>query len=97
MLYKHEVLKVFKTQAAIARALGIDRSAVSLWLDDKPIPILRELQLRTLYPKEFGSPSKALHPLRRATDKPGKPPHPLRRATDKPRRGRKRGCAEVSA
>jgi hypothetical protein len=55
-----------------------------MWPDDEPIPELRELQLRTLYPREFGSPLEALTALK----------HPLRRKTDKPR-WRKR--AEVPA
>jgi hypothetical protein len=98
MLTKREVLKILKTQVAVASVLGIGKAAVCQWRDDEPIPTLRELQLRTLYPKEFGPPSEALaafkHPLRRKTDKPQqKPPHPLRRATDKPRRTR-RGCTE---
>jgi hypothetical protein len=89
MLTKRECLRVFRTQAALGRVLGIGRAAVSLWPDDEPIPILRELQLRTLYQKEFGPPSEALtafqHPLRRRTDKPTSQ-HPLRRHTDKPRK-----------
>jgi hypothetical protein len=84
MLTKRQVLKVLHKQNMIARVLGIGRSAVSLWHMDEPIPVYRELQLRTLYPQEFGPPLEAI--VRRHTDKP----HPLRRASDKPRRGHKR-------
>jgi hypothetical protein len=88
MLTKRDVLKVLYKQNVIARVLGIGRSAVCLWPMDEPIPAYRELQLRTLYPREFGPPLKAI--ARRKNDERRKPPHPLRRATDKPWRGQKK-------
>ena len=43
---KRKLLTVFKSQADIARKLGIDDPAVCRWPMDKPIPEKHELRLR---------------------------------------------------
>lgn len=47
MMTKQQALKHFNgNQAELARALGIERQAVWKWDEDKPIPELREKQLK---------------------------------------------------
>ena len=54
-IYKRDVLSVFGTQQAVADALGIGRTAVTNWPDDKPIPERHALRLRyELRPDIFG-------------------------------------------
>jgi hypothetical protein len=43
---KTEALQVFKTQAALARALGIGRASVHAWGDD--IPLDRQCQIEII-------------------------------------------------
>lgn len=42
---KQQAVEMFGTQANLARALGIERSAVSQWADG-PIPELQALKIR---------------------------------------------------
>ena len=44
---KSEAIEFFGSQAAIARALGIEPPSVSLWAEDG-VPVLRQLQLEAL-------------------------------------------------
>ena len=53
---KRKLLRVFNTERAIARVLGVTQQAVNKWQMDKPIPALRSLQIKTLFPDRFGSP-----------------------------------------
>lgn len=51
---KREALAYFRNAADMAAQLGISRSAVSLWDDDKPIPKVHELNIRfVLKPKKL--------------------------------------------
>lgn len=43
----------FETQTELADYFGISLSAISQWLDDEPIPELRELQARQRDPRKF--------------------------------------------
>jgi len=45
-IQKAEVLHVFGTHQAAADALGIKRTAVTMWPDDRPIPAEHSLRLR---------------------------------------------------
>ncbi len=56
MITKRQLLVVFTDQVTIAAQLGITSQAVVQWPMDEPIPYLRELQIRSLYPKLFGNP-----------------------------------------
>lgn len=47
---KDHVLKLFDSGAELARFLGLSRSAVHQWIDDKPIPELQQYRLRDLIP-----------------------------------------------
>jgi hypothetical protein len=58
-----KVLLEIETDADLARFFGIGRWAVGQWLDDEPIPELRELQLRDRRPDLFGDTPK---PAKRA-------------------------------
>lgn len=54
IIMKNEALAMFSSQAEMARALGITRSAVSQWPDDRPIPEAQALKLRyQLRPEQF--------------------------------------------
>lgn len=44
----------FETDAALADLFGISRAAIAQWPEDKPIPVLRQLQLPQLRPDLFG-------------------------------------------
>lgn len=51
---KRQAVAAYKTQTALAQALGISKSAVSQW-PDGPIPELHALKLRyQLKPDQFG-------------------------------------------
>lgn len=55
-IYKRDAVAAYGTQQALADALGISRTAVSMWSDDKPIPREHALALRyELRPDLFGS------------------------------------------
>lgn len=43
---KEEAVGLFRTQAGLARALGIERQAVSQWKDGEPIPEKQALRIR---------------------------------------------------
>lgn len=43
---KEEAIAMFRTQAALARALGIGRQAVNQWKDGQPIPERQALKIR---------------------------------------------------
>lgn len=43
---KEQAIEIFGTQAELARALDIERSAVSQWKDGAPIPELQDLKIR---------------------------------------------------
>lgn len=43
---KHDAIAMYGTQQALADALGISRTAVTMWPDDKPIPERHALKLR---------------------------------------------------
>lgn len=60
MLTKRRLLSIFKSQAEVARALGISRKAVSRWPLDSAIPKLRELELTAMYPQLLGEPYSAV-------------------------------------
>lgn len=52
---KSDVLRIFGTHKAAAEALGIKRTAVTMWADDKPIPLQHALRLRyEICPEIFG-------------------------------------------
>lgn len=54
-IYKKDAIAPYGTQQALADALGIGRTAVTMWADDKPIPKEHELRLRyELRPDVFG-------------------------------------------
>lgn len=46
IIIKEEAVAMFRTKAALARALGISKVAVSQWPDGKPIPQLQALRIR---------------------------------------------------
>lgn len=46
MITKKDLLRHFKTEAAIASCLGITRQAVNRWGADRPIPREQELRLK---------------------------------------------------
>jgi len=50
---KTELIAIFGSAAEVARFYGITDAAVSAWSDDKPIPELREVQLRLRRPDVF--------------------------------------------
>jgi predicted transcriptional regulator len=58
-IHKSDLLQVYKTQAAVARALGITRSAVSQWGD--VIPELQRFRLRELQPEVYAKVAKESH------------------------------------
>lgn len=53
-MVKKQAVALYKSQAALAAALGITKQAVSMWPDDQPIPEKHALRLRyELKPKSF--------------------------------------------
>jgi hypothetical protein len=57
---KAEVLRVYGTHQAAADALGITRTAVTMWPEDQPIPERHALRLRyELRPDVFGDTAPA--------------------------------------
>jgi hypothetical protein len=61
-IYKADVLRVFGTHQAAADALGIGRTAVTMWPDDKPIPAEHALRLRyEIAPEKFKPRSGRSH------------------------------------
>ena len=53
---KKQAIDAYGTQQALADALGISRTAVTMWADDKPIPKEHALRLRyELKPELFGA------------------------------------------
>lgn len=59
MITKREALRHFKTQVALARALGVTKGAVSHWPMDDPLPFARRFQLHSIDPKRFPAPDVA--------------------------------------
>ena len=59
-IFKRDAVDAYGTQKALADALGISRTAVAMWSDEKPIPKEHSLRLRyELKPDLFGAhPSK---------------------------------------
>ncbi|GLQ96441.1 hypothetical protein GCM10007863_08590 [Dyella mobilis] len=54
-IYKHEAVAAYGSQQALADALGISRTAVTMWPGEEPIPEVHELKLRyELKPQIFG-------------------------------------------
>jgi hypothetical protein len=43
---------------ALARMMQCTRAAVSQWKEDDPLPKLRQMYLRALYPAKFPEPKK---------------------------------------
>jgi len=43
---KKEAVALFRTQASLARALGITRQAISQWGDNDPIPQVQAYKIR---------------------------------------------------
>jgi DNA-binding transcriptional regulator YdaS (Cro superfamily) len=60
-IQKKDAIAAYGTQQALADALGISRTAVTMWSDDKPIPAEHDLRLRyELKPDVFGAtPAKS--------------------------------------
>lgn len=57
---KQEAISAYGTQQALADALGISRTAVTMWSADDPIPEKHALKLRyELKPEVFGKQEKA--------------------------------------
>lgn len=55
-ILKEQAVSAYGTQQALADALGIGRTAVTMWRDGKAIPREHELRLRyELRPDIFGS------------------------------------------
>jgi hypothetical protein len=52
------------TDVELAKVFGIGRWAVGQWPANKPIPLLRQYQLRAMYPALFGSVAE--QPTKRA-------------------------------
>jgi len=56
---KQDAISAYGTQQALADALGISRTAVTMWADDKPIPENHALKLQyELKPDLFGKPQE---------------------------------------
>ena len=65
-ILKKDAIGAYGTQQALADALGIGRTAVTMWPDDRPIP--REHQLRLQYelrPDIFGAAPAKSKPSKR--------------------------------
>jgi DNA-binding transcriptional regulator YdaS (Cro superfamily) len=59
-LSKERAVKLFGTQAALAKALGITRSAVAQWLPGQPIPEIQAMRIRfVLKPEAFNGKRRA--------------------------------------
>ena len=56
MITKRQLLRVFKTQTAVAQILGCTVANVSYWKMDAPIPVHWELQLHMKFPERFARP-----------------------------------------
>jgi DNA-binding transcriptional regulator YdaS (Cro superfamily) len=55
-LKKQQAVSLFKNASDMASALGITKSAVSQWADDRPIPAAHALRIRyELRPEHFDS------------------------------------------
>lgn len=54
---KTDLIEIFGSAAEVARFYGITDAAVSAWDDSKPIPELREAQLRLRRPELFDQPA----------------------------------------
>jgi len=55
-ILKKDAIGAYGTQQALADALGIGRTAVTMWPDDRPIPREHQLRLRyELKPEIFGN------------------------------------------
>jgi hypothetical protein len=55
-IYKRDAISAYGTQQALADALGIGRTAVTMWPDNQPIPTAHSLRLRyELRPELFGT------------------------------------------
>ena len=55
---KADAIRAYGTQQELADALGISRTAVTMWPDNKPIPAAHALRLRyELKPDIFGAPA----------------------------------------
>lgn len=53
-IFKKDAVSIYGTQQALADALGISRSAVAMWADNRPIPAEHALRLRyELKPEAF--------------------------------------------
>lgn len=64
---KKEAIEAYGTQQALADALGISRTAVTMWSDDRPIPKEHQLRLKyELRPDVFGD-QPAAQPAQTAT------------------------------
>ena len=49
-----DAVRLFGTKSKLARALGINRQAITKWSDGEPIPALRAMQIRyELRPEAF--------------------------------------------
>lgn len=58
-ILKKDAIAAYGTQQALADALKISRTAVTMWSDDRPIPAEHALRLRyELRPEIFGLPVK---------------------------------------
>lgn len=56
---KQDAISAYGTQEALADALGISRTAVTMWSDTKPIPERHALKLQyVLKPELFAEASK---------------------------------------
>ena len=54
VITKEQAIALFKTQTALAEALGITKGAVSLWKNGEAIPEVHALRLRyEIMPHEF--------------------------------------------
>lgn len=58
-IQKKQAIAAYGTQQALADALGISRTAVTMWSEDRPIPNEHALRLRyELRPDIFAAPIK---------------------------------------
>jgi transcriptional regulator with XRE-family HTH domain len=58
-ILKKDAIEAYGTQQALADALGISRTAVTMWSNDRPIPKEHQLRLRyELLPDVFGEPAQ---------------------------------------
>lgn len=72
---KSEAIALYGTQQALADALGISRTAVTMWPNDRPIPKEHALRLRyELKPELFGAGEGGASNERAVGDAPVAPP-----------------------